>query len=557
MPGSLDSVIKEKVLQRLAGDRAFQRGCELNQHAHVQPSEFTPDLAAADVVDGATYSVTLTSEVGELDPACPCPAAEGGLLCEHGVATALAWIEWRKSSKKVKPVRKKKLSVEESLALLPPERLVRMILDVAAAHPLASSALQRLLALHSTQGLDVAALRKSVTTQLAAGGKAAIRKLPELQARVTQVERDIRQVMAGGNPYAALELCEAAIVQIVKLSRSLSRFWNDILEAQARFERLHAEAAEAARPAPAELAERIARVMQLAAPEAVFVQVGQTHGAALGMEGLRALQALLPPAPFAINLNVSMCVALGDTVLLRRAIEAHPGPNAEHYLALANLHALQGDLAGAIQAAEDGIAKVRWDKEVLERAILLWVTDSRGGTGAIELAFTWFRESPSPATYKQLRTTAEALHCWPEWHKRMWQFLRDDPGVSPWASISIVHCVLIDDHNPKGALKLYRDHPNGNVDRLLEIASAFDSTDPRLATDLRFEYANVRAEDGLYREAVSSIATAARHAAANGESVHFGEALRAYSAVHRRRSSLHKLINEVAGALGLADSKFA
>ena len=551
MPGPLDSVIKEKVLQRLAGERAYQRGCELHHHAHVQPSEFTAELAAADVLDGATRSVTLTSEVGELDPACPCPEAEGGLLCEHGVATALAWLDWRKSGKKAKPVRKKKLSIEESLALLPPERMVRMILDVAASHPLAKAELRRLLALHSTQGLDVAELGKSITTQLAAGGKLAIRKLPDLLVRVAQVERDIRQVLAGGSAYAALELCEVALVRIIKLSRSLSRYWNDMIESQTRFEKLHAEAAEAARPTPAELAERIARVMRLAAPESVFVQVGQTHGALLGTEGLRALQALLPPAPFAIDLNISMCVALGDCVLLRRAIEAHHAPNSAHYLALANLHATQGDLAAAIQAAEDGSAKIHWNKQPMQDAMLPLVATLRGGVAAVEQAFKWFCESPSKSAYRRLRRTAVSSDCWPEWSAHMCQFLKQGGTVPTRETIPILHAVLIDDGNPKVALQYFREHPSGDPERLLEIATAFEPGNPRMAVDLRFEFARDRAECSYYHAAVDALRIAADNAAAHNESAYFGEELRHFAKLYWRRQSLQKLINET-GLLNLS-----
>jgi hypothetical protein len=551
MPGPLDSVIKEKVLQRLAGERAYQRGCELHQHAHVQPSEFTAELAAADVLDGATRSVTLTSEVGELDPACPCPEAEGGLLCEHGVATALAWLEWRKSDKKAKPVRRKKLSIEESLALLPPERLVRMMLDVAAAHPLANAALQRFVALNSTQGIDVASLRKSITTQLAAGGKTAIRKLPELQARVVQVERDIRQVMAGGNAYAALDLCEAALAQLIKLTRSMDRYWNDMIQLQSRFEQLHAEAAETAHPAPAELAERIAKLMALAAPMPLFASVGQTHGRALGLEGLRALQALLPANRLAINLNVSICVSLGDAALLRRAIEAHPGPEASHYVALANLHAKQGDLKAAIQAAEDGLVKVRWDKQPLQQAMLPWIAELRGCTAAVEQAFDWFRTEPSKATYRRLRKTATAHDCWPDWRIRMGKFLQESGDVSRWTAASILHFVLIDDGNPNGALKLYRDYPGGESDRLLDIAAAFEPANPRFAVDLRFEFATQKILEGRYPEAVDAISAAANHAAAHNESAYFGEEVRRFAALHSRKTSLTKLLQQLAVELGL------
>ncbi|HEY3440583.1 MAG TPA: hypothetical protein VGK29_07525 [Paludibaculum sp.] len=557
MPGPLESVIKEKVLQRLAGERAYQRGCELHQHAHVQPSEFAADLAAADVLDGATRSVTLTSEAGELDPACPCPEAEGGLLCEHGVATALAWLAWRKSGIKVKPVRKKKLTIEESLALLPPERLVRIILDVAAAHPLANAALQRCVAMHSTQGLDVAALRKSISTQLAAGGKTAIRKVPELQARVVQVERDIRQVMAGGNPYAALDLCEVALAQLIKLTRSMDRYWNDMIQCQARFEQLHADAAEAAHPPPVELAERIARLMALAAPAAAFANVGQTHGAALGEAGLRELQSLLPHNPLAINLNVSICESLGDTALMRRAIEAHPNPGASHYTALAELHFAQGNLPAAIQAAEDGMAKVRWDRHLLQKVLLPWIAAAQGAPAALERALTWFRKSPSVLAYRQLRETAAGLNCWPEWRAHMWEILKDGKTVPPWVAVSVVHAILIDDDNPGGALQLYRDRPNGEPDRLLDIATAYEPVNPHLATDLRFEHATQLVLEGRYPDAVASLCSAARRAEACDDSAYFHEEMRRFAALHNRKSTLVKLLRLNANALGLPGAQLA
>lgn len=557
MPGPLESIIKEKVLQRLAGERAYQRGCELLQHAHVQPSDFTTDLAAADVLDGATRSVTLTSEAGELDPACPCPGAEGGLLCEHGVATALAWLEWRKSGKKTKPARKKKLSLEESLAQLPPERLVRILLDVAATHPLANAALQRSVAMNSGGGVDVAALRKTVATQLAAGGKTAIRKVQDLQARVTQVERDIRQVMAGGNPYAALDLCEVALAQLIKLTRSMDRYWNDLITFERHFEQLHAEAAAAAHPAPVELAERIARLIALAAPMAAFAEVGQTHGASLGETGLRALQALLPDNPLALNLNVSICEGLGDTALMRSAIEAHPSPNASHWAALAQLHFQKGDLPKAIQAAEDGMQRVRWDKQPLQKVLLPWIAIAQGAPAALERALTWFRKSPSVLSYRQFRETAASLNLWSEWRVRLWEILKDGKTVPAWVAISVVHAILIDEDNPDGALQLYRDRPNGEPDRLLDIATAYEPANPRLSTDLRFEHATQLILEGRYPDAVASLCSAAKRAAAADDSAYFHEQMRRFAALHSRKTTLAKLLRLNANALGLPGAQFA
>ncbi len=551
MPGPLDSVIKEKVLERLAGERAYQRGCELHQHAHVQPSDFTADLAAADVLDGSTRSVTLTSEAGELDPACPCPSAEGGLLCEHGVATALAWLQWRKSGKKPKTVRKKKLTTEESLALLPQERLVRMILDVAAAHPLANAAFQRSLALHSTQGIDTVALRKTILAQLTASGKTAFRDVIELDRRLEQVERDIRQVLAAGNAYAALDLCEAALTRLVKIARSMDRHWGDVIRLQTHFEHFHAELAEAAHPAPAELAKRIAAIIEAGLPALAFSEVGQTHGATLGAEGLRALQALLPASLMTIDLRISICSSLGDTALVRSAIEALPNPRAAHYIALANLHARQGNLAAAVQACEDGLAKARWEQDPLRHAMLPWVAKLSGGSASANLAFAWFCKDPSKAAYRRLRQCATNAGNWPEWYARMFQALQEDRVISRQTAISILHTALLDDGNAKAALQFYRDHPEGEADRLLEIAALLDPSDPRLATDLRFEHAQEKIRLGLYFDAVNALRAAAPLAAAHNQAVYFDQGLRRFLAANARKSSFMRLLHQYGGGLGL------
>ena len=136
----------------------------------------------------------------------------------------------------------------------------------------------------------------------------------------------------------------------------------------------------------------------------------------------------------------------------------------------------------------------------------------------------------------------------------MWQFLTSGTTAPGHLATSILHAVLIDDDNPKAALQYFRDHPGGETDRLLEIAVAFDPSNPRLATDLRFEYATQRTLECSYHAAMDALRTAARKAAAHSESAYFGGEMRRFAALHSRRSTLQKLIKEAAAVLGLRDS---
>lgn len=137
----------------------------------------------------------------------------------------------------------------------------------------------------------------------------------------------------------------------------------------------------------------------------------------------------------------------------------------------------------------------------------------------------------------------------------MCKLLQTGVAAPSWVATPILHSVLIDDGNAKSALQFYRDDPKGDAERLLDIAAVFDPSNPRQATDLRFEYATQRSLDGRYHDAVDALGTAARKAAAHNESAHFSNEMRRFAALHSRRISLQKLIKEAAAVLGLPNSK--
>ncbi len=380
MPGRpLSAVLREPVLLRVAGETAFARGRELHQHGHVAELSFTASLAAAMVADGAEYSVTITSEEGELDSACSCPASAGGLLCAHGVAAALAWLEWRKSGQSKKaPRAAAKASLEESLAALPPPVLVKMLLEVASQSPLARQTLERLAALHGARGQDITGLRKGIALQLASTGRGAVRGAADLAQRLLRIRNDLGAVLQSGNLYGALDLWEYAMEHIGRF-RITSSFAHQMADIVAQSDAFHAALCRQTAIQPAALAHRLLRLITDSRYQ-VIVQPAESHGELLGEEGLRALQSILPDAA-PLHLFRAVDVALGDATHFHRAIaRRRDRAQARDYLALARIHAEQGDVASAAAAAEEGLQHCAWDRRSLEDAMAAWRVAATGGS---------------------------------------------------------------------------------------------------------------------------------------------------------------------------------
>jgi hypothetical protein len=452
-------------------------------------------------------------------------------------------LEWRKSGGKApKVARKKKLTLEESLALLPAELLVKILLEVAAQHPLAKSALQRLAALHSRDGVDLTGLRKSIALQLTSSGKAGYKNMIELERRLEGIEKDIRQVLASGNAYGALELCEYVLEYIGKMLLTSSSPYQ-LGDLRKRYEAFHRELTEAARPDTAALARRLLRLI-VASHYQVFPDPAASHGVLLGPQGLRDLQALLEPsAP--LHLIRTIDVALGDADHFRQAIQRSLNyTRSRDFVALARIHAAQGDFAAAIRAAEEGLGRFGWDRRDLEGAIVEWLSASQGCAAALDRLFSWFAEDSSLSAYRRLREFALKSSLWPEVRQRLLDLIGSGKLSSAWAAPRIYVHLLLDEGDPSAALKVFRSTPGADRKLVLHIADGFDSANPRLAIDLRLERAREEILANGYNEALSILLEAARQAAAHDQTAYYSDRVRTLRAEHSRRTSFQRLLQD-------------
>lgn len=87
---SLASVLTQKSLRRLAGERSFERGRDYCADDLVRSLRFDGETIAATVAGTEAYRVKLWAEEGDLAYSCSCPFGQEGAFCKHCVAAGLA-----------------------------------------------------------------------------------------------------------------------------------------------------------------------------------------------------------------------------------------------------------------------------------------------------------------------------------------------------------------------------------------------------------------------------------------------------------------------------------
>ena len=92
---TLPDLISRPVIEKLAGERSFERGLAYFRGGAVERLASHRDRISARVVGTDVYVVKLWPDRGDLDWSCTCPVGQDGEFCKHLVATGLAWLSGR------------------------------------------------------------------------------------------------------------------------------------------------------------------------------------------------------------------------------------------------------------------------------------------------------------------------------------------------------------------------------------------------------------------------------------------------------------------------------
>jgi uncharacterized Zn finger protein len=138
--GDLGEVFNRRRVRSLAGPRSFERGGDYARSGTVTKLRVTGTSAEATVRGSAPYKVRLGVEDGEPVFSCTCPVGADGSFCKHAVALVLVATDPR--STQPQPDVDAEVDVRAYLEGLGHERLVDLVLELAAADELALARLR-------------------------------------------------------------------------------------------------------------------------------------------------------------------------------------------------------------------------------------------------------------------------------------------------------------------------------------------------------------------------------------------------------------------------------
>lgn len=444
------AALTHDALFELAGEAAFDRALRYAAEGRVRDLAISSDSAQAKVDGTRTYTVRLDASGYDLTAECDCPAAADADMCKHAVAVGLAWLGEAGAPEEAD---ERPDELRAYLRAAPPERLVDLVLDLAARDP---GALLRLRteAAAAAGTVDVAALRKELTRAIAIRGFVDYRDAADYADGVDAALGALDALLAAGQPAPVVTLAEHAMARLETARNRIDDSGGEITYLAGRLRDQHLEACRRARPSPAALAKRLFQI-GLRSDLDWFRDAPERYADVLGDRGLAAYRRLAeeewarvePLAPdserrffasdhdrFAITkLMESLARACGDVeglveVMARDLSSSH----AFVRIGAALLEAGRND--DALDWIERGLNAYGAAENPRLRELAVAEYRRRGEPErAVALALRSFDEEPRSGGYAGLRSAAEGRPEWPELRARALAALSGDDLI--WAHL--------------------------------------------------------------------------------------------------------------------------
>ena len=441
--GDLGEVFNRRRVRSLAAPRSFERGEDYARSGTVTKLRVTATSAEATVRGSAPYKVHLGVEDGEPVFSCTCPVGADGSFCKHAVALALVATDPR--STQPQPDVESHVDVQAFLEGLGHERLVNLVLELAAADELALARL-RLEAAKAVAGPPpLRAFLDAIDDAFETDDYVSYREAYDYAERIGEVILAVRGLLDDGEAEAVIDLCEHALERAEDAIGSVDDSNGCLGDIAAELQELHLAACKKARPDPVALAHRLFDWESSAGDLDVFSGAAHTYAKVLGKTGLATyrqlaetaferLPALQPGDKRSYDGNrfriTHMMEALAETsgdVDAVVAVLAKDQSSPYDFVRIAEHLRAAGRFADALRWAEQGLEHFgpSADHRLLEVAADEY---HRAGHGerAVELAWRAFEERPTPTSYERLCAQGTRAGTWDSWRPRALECLRKD-----------------------------------------------------------------------------------------------------------------------------------
>jgi uncharacterized Zn finger protein len=441
-PASLERLLTQSRLARLAGPTALERGRRYFEEGRVESLRYERYAVRATVVGTKRYQVALREEQGGLEYSCSCPIGLESSFCKHCVAAALAWLERGKG-----PVRAggtaSSDAIRDYLSGLPAQKLVEMVL----AQTSQDERLFRKLSLDASKAggkPDLAMWRREIDAAMGGLETVGYEGAGSYADRLHDALDALDALVGEGHAASVLELVDYLLDGLEELLEELDDSEGEVQAVLERVEALHLAACEKSRPDPEALAEWLFE-REMGAEQSIFFQAIGSYAELLGAQGLAAyrrlaeaewqkLPVLVPGESdpddsvdrFRITSIMQALAELSGDLEAWVAVRSRDLSHAHAFFAIAEAYRKAAQPALALDWAERGWLAFRKTGRASElRELLADLLQEAGRDGeAIELAWQAFAERPGLESFQLLKRRAKLGENWPVRRRKALDFIR-------------------------------------------------------------------------------------------------------------------------------------
>lgn len=454
---------------------------------------------------------------------------------------------------------------------MPRAELMDRVMAWADEHEEIARELDVAAATRSKNGLDVAALRRSVDTATRTHGFVSTRESYDYARRLHGLASELATLAGAGHATAVVDLAERAVMRVDKaLAGYIDDSSGSVGEAMRRLREVHLLACAAAEPDSSRLGAHLYRLQMDS--EFAFEVVLPEYAEVLGPAGLATYRAeaekdwekvpAIGPGSSRsywlkhVRLRLAMealAKQSGDleelVAVLRRDL-SHP----YSYLRIAEELAAAGDNDRALTWAEDGhnvfSRRGETDSRLVDFLVGEYQRRERHGD-ALELRWTAFEGSPSFVSFEALRASAEAGGSWPTTRERalahLRAILRPAQGDSSWSQPGFT--TLVDIYLSENDLEsAWREAVAGGCQPQiwLKLARRLEAGHPERAIEIYRQHIDrvvVTTNNHAYAEAVALLKTIRRLFAAAGRPADFPPMVADIRGAYRQKRNLMRMLD--------------
>lgn len=443
----LADILSPSKLKKLAGSAVFSRGETYFNSGAVTRLKMADDMLSARVAGSYPYAVKLWEEDGGIEYECSCPHGEEGNFCKHCVAVGLAWLAEFATAGGAKSARQKKSNpwkeIADFVGLQDAATLAEWLLETAKRDDVLYENLllkaRRAAGPASTTKGFRAAIDRAVDT----GGYVDWHEMQTYAAGLENITDSLAELLQQGQADALVELSEYAIARVEAaceyVDDSNGGEMTDMLE---RLGELHHKACMAARPDPAELAERLFKY-ELSAGFDAFHDSLRRYAKVLGKEGAARYKQLAEEEWHKIEpltqesgrgdydsrrwritrIMESFAELSGDVEALV-AVKSRDLSSASNYLGIAEIYRKHRQHDRALEWAERGIkAFPNKPDDRLRDFLAEEYLRRKRNDDAMRLIWMQFTERPYLDRYQKLHRFAGKARLWPTFRQQALEHL--------------------------------------------------------------------------------------------------------------------------------------